>query len=494
MLDSLPPPSAIEASAAEEGGYVFRDESVLGTRLLLYLVARNFSDAQAAALAARNEIDRLNHVLNAREEGSELSLLNRSRHHIASPELFEVIADAERWRVETAGAYTGRLGNAVNRWMTAEVKPSAFELTGLALAAEQASVEMHSPTRTITRTDAAIFALEGMAKGWIVDRAYDIAMSAPGIAGALIDIGGDIRCGGRAPSRNGWCIGIPDPTRPFENAPLVSTVTLQQGAVATSGLGVRDHIVGGARYSPTLNPLSGWPVDHHLSVTALADTAAEADMLATAMLVSPTEKALQLAGDRQSSARITLQDGRVVLAQAHTDSNTVRFTQVQLTPQPSPIASDKMWQSGWQALATFTAPRRQLNRDPSFRSPYMAMWITDLDNKPVRTLILIGKAPEWQKDNYIWWAINKVKTDKLVATRSMSTSGAGVYNVFWDGVDDLGQRVRAGKYLLHVETSRERGLHTYRSLELNFETFQRFKTELPPTEEGGGLRVSFDHY
>ena len=76
----------------------------------------------------------------------------------------------------------------------------------------------------------------------------------------------------------------------------------------------------------------------------------------------------------------------------------------------------------------------------------------------------------------------------------MSTSGAGVYNVFWDGVDDRGEIVPADTYVLHVETSRERGKHTYRSLTLDFSAAARFVNELPPTEEGGGLRVAFDHY
>jgi len=153
-----------------------------------------------------------------------------------------------------------------------------------------------------------------------------------------------------------------------------------------------------------------------------------------------------------------------------------------------------LWREGWQALATFTAPRRQLIRDPNFRSPYVAMWITDTANKPVRTLLLVGKRPDWQKDNFIWWSINRSRTDKLVATRSMSTSGAGVYNVFWDGVDDSGRSVPLGDYVLHVETSRERGQHTYRSLPLTIDAPGRFVKTLPPTEEGGGLRISFDKY
>ena len=76
----------------------------------------------------------------------------------------------------------------------------------------------------------------------------------------------------------------------------------------------------------------------------------------------------------------------------------------------------------------------------------------------------------------------------------MGTTGLGVYNVFWDGVDDFGKAVPAGRYMLHVETSRERGKHTYRNMTLDFTRPEKFKLALPSTEEGGGLGVSFDHY
>jgi thiamine biosynthesis lipoprotein len=161
---------------------------------------------------------------------------------------------------------------------------------------------------------------------------------------------------------------------------------------------------------------------------------------------------------------------------------------------PAQTARAAAWPKGWQALATFTAPRRQLIRDPDFRSPYMAMWITDLNNRPVRTLLLVGKFAGWQRDNFIWWNSNPGQTDRLVSVRAMGTSGIGVYNVFWDGVDDFNRVVPAGRYILHVETSRERGKHTYRSMNLDFGKAAKFKAALAPTEEGGGLEVSYDRY
>lgn len=476
----------MESSETESGAYVFREESLLGTRAQFHFTARNYFSARAAASVVLDEVDRLNSILNTRDPSSEISLLNRNRLHLASPELFAVVALAEQWRVESGGAYSGRLGKLIERWSDLATTPSRSELAILAREAGEAHVRLNRESRAIERPAEVVFALDGVAKGWIVDRAFEKAMSCGDVHGALIDIGGDIRCGGRGPDA-GWIVGVPDPHLPFDNAPLVETVRLRNEAIATSGLGPRDRMIDGIRYSPTLSPRDGWPIEHHASVSAIAATAADADAIATALLVMKKSQARQFADARGISARIASAQKSVVLTRiAQADFKSTATAKPQSTPQP--------WQPGWQALATFTAPRRQLIRDPDFRSPYMAMWITDLDNKPIRTLILVGKRSEWQRDNFIWWSINRDNTDRLVSTRSMSTSGAGVYNVFWDGVNDVGEVVPAGKYLLHVETSRERGKHTYRSLELNFDEFKRFSQVLPPTEEGGGLKVSVDHY
>lgn len=485
MLLDLP---VIETRVAEDGAYTFRDEAVLGTRMQLMFVAHSFGAAHEAALAVRAEIDRLDLILNSRRADSELTALNRTHTHRASTELFEVVAAAERWLERTQGAFSGRLGRLIDAWRTALTTPDRSMLALHASSISAAHVGLDAASRTITRPDAVRFALDGIAKGWIVERAYQVARAMPGIFGALVDIGGDIRCGGAAPCALGWRVGIADPRLPYDNAPLVATVELQDHGIATSGRGPRDRLIEGSSFSPTLSPFDGWPIARHASASVIAASTADADALATSLLVLPTAQAMALADEHGAAARIET-----------AGSSSVSTGQFAAAPaldskaQGEPRAPD-MWQEGWQALVTFTAPRRQLIRDPQFRSPYMAMWITDLDNNPVRTLILVGKRADWQKDNFIWWSMNRPATIQLVTVRSMSTSGSGTYNVFWDGVDDAGKTVRAGTYVLHVETSRERGKHTYRSLTLDFGKFKRFTEVLPPTEEGGGLRVGFDHY
>jgi len=493
MLTDAP---VIEMPANEIGSFAFRDESVLGTRMQLVFVADTFAAAHEAALAVRAEIDRLDLILNSRRADSELSVLNRSSIYRASAELFAVVSAAEHWFAMTHGAFSGRLGRVIDLWRHASSSaPSHDLLAQLAQAAARAHVELDTATRTVTRPDAVQFALDGIAKGWIVDRAFVTARAMPGVCGALVDIGGDVRCGGQTPGPEGWQVDVADPTLPFDNAPIVARAHLTDHAIATSGRGPRDRLLGGVRYSPTLSPHDGWPIAHHVSASVIATSTADADALATALLVMPVSQGLALADQHGATARIETTERTPTWTRlAQTATTPAHFSAMQSRDKTVALADGALWQDGWQALATFTAPRRQLIRDPQFRSPYMAMWITDVDNKPVRTLILVGKRADWQKDNFIWWSMNRSRTERLVSTRSMSTSGAGVYNVFWDGVDDAGNIVRAGTYVLHVETSRERGKHTYRSLTLDFGKFQRFTEVLPPTEEGGGLRVGFDHY
>jgi thiamine biosynthesis lipoprotein len=484
MIPGLAP--AIEAPFAGAGAWQFRDEAVLGTRMNLMVKAEQPEQALIAAQLARSEIDRLNRVFNSRSKESELAGLNASREWLASADLYAAIAATEQWRAATDGAFSPRLGRVLDLWRGAGAGvPDAARVLRAAESAANAHVEMDAETRTIVRPAGVKFALDGFAKGWIVDAALKAMLCAPGVRGGLVDIGGDIASAGEAPD-GGWTVGIPDPLLPYDNAPLVDGISLTDGGIATSGRGPRDRIVDGKRLSPTLAPRTGWSVETNVSATVIARSAADADALATAVLVLPPDVSSEIIRQREGvSARVTAPDGGATILGNWPGRDM---------PAPVQVKAPGLWPEGWQALATFTAPRRQLIRDPDFRSPYMAMWITDESNNPVRTLILIGRKAEWQRDNYIWWQQNRDATGKLMATRSMSTSGSGVYNVFWDGVDDRGRPVKAGNYVLHVETSREKGKHTYRRLALDFSEAKRFAQELAATEEGGGLKVTYDHY
>lgn len=477
------------ARASHSDVYAFHDACVLGTYLNVLVRAKGQAEAYEAACRARREIDRLDAVFNWRNEASEISRLNRSASYQASADLFAVVAAAEQWRELSGGAYSGRLGRLLDAWRSAAMTP--VEAVRMAQEIAQADVHLEPQTRTIARPDPVKFDLDGIAKGYIIDRALDAAMA--GVHGAMIDIGGDIRCAGEGPNNGRWQIGLPQPLTTFDNAPACGAFVLKQGAVATSGCGPRDAHAAGLR-SATLDPRTGWPVAHKRSASVAAATAMDADALATVMLVGGEAEARTCLGRAPGAAGRVTQPGGVDWLHGQ---QPPLFQWIDYEQPPQGAAQDEYrsgWPDGWIASVTFTAPPKDMRRAIALRSPYVAIWVSDAERRTVRTLLLIGTIKEWQEYNHIWWRLNRGNTEKMLNGRSMSTRGSGTYKVFWDGVDDAGRPVKPGKYTLHVETSRERGEHTHRMLDVDFSKMRLFDAEMPVDAESGGLQVSMTKF
>jgi thiamine biosynthesis lipoprotein len=288
---------------------------------------------------------------------------------------------------------------------------------------------------------------------------------------------------------------------------LVDAIAVRNAAIATSGRGPRDCI-GNRFRSTTISPISGRPVHEIISASVVASHAADADAIATACLVLSTTESLALV-DRLdgAAARITDAHGEV-----HESSgwSTMRIA----AAGPKKAASEKQsasvngsvsnkapslppeqrWPSDWELGIRYTAPeQRKDERSADFRTPYLALWITDTQNRPVRTVLMVGTAAEWQRDNFIWWGMHRARAAELVDLRSQATTLSGRYPAYWPGVDDNWQPVPIGKYVLHLETSQERGKHYYRSINIELGR-ERFKAKLPTLPESGGVDISYGHY
>lgn len=89
--------------------------------------------------------------------------------------------------------------------------------------------------------------------------------------------------------------------------------------------------------------------------------------------------------------------------------------------------------------------------------PYVAVWIEDESQQPIRLVALWRKEPDWLKDiRRFWRKIGRSETE-LVDARTGATRTPGRYQLSWDGLDDAGQPVPAGQYTVLVEASREQG-------------------------------------
>ncbi len=123
--------------------------------------------------------------------------------------------------------------------------------------------------------------LGGVAKGYAVDRAVT-ALQQNGVRQGMVNAGGDLRLLGRHPDDDPWVVGI---QHPLATARLLLALSLDGGAVATSGNYLRYRVYNGRRHGHVLHPQRGYPADTALSMTVVAPTAMRADALATAALV-----------------------------------------------------------------------------------------------------------------------------------------------------------------------------------------------------------------
>lgn len=130
--------------------------------------------------------------------------------------------------------------------------------------------------------------LSAWAKGYAVDRLAELIES-QGIESYIVELGGELRARGRKNNGDAWIVGI---EAPEIGARRVQTrIAIDGLAVATSG-DYRNYFEhNGRRYSHTIDPRSGWPVEHELaSVTVVHSSAATADAMATAIhVLGPTD-------------------------------------------------------------------------------------------------------------------------------------------------------------------------------------------------------------
>ena len=120
--------------------------------------------------------------------------------------------------------------------------------------------------------DGLMLDFSAIAKGHAVDLMGEILLDA-GHADFIIEFGGDILANGNRPGGSGWIVGGPA---------LGEAVTLHNQAMATSG---SEHNFRGER-SHVIDPLGSRPVPVGAPVSTIAPTCAEADALATAMMVA----------------------------------------------------------------------------------------------------------------------------------------------------------------------------------------------------------------
>jgi len=239
---------------------------------------------------------------------SEISRFNRSAQITPfklSSETTEVLAFSLQLARQTQGAFDPTVSPLVNLWGFGPVRSDAKIPPADAISRVRAEIgfdalALDATDNTLRSQLPRQLDLSAVAKGYAVDRLAAILIEA-GLSHFLVEVGGELVARGTKFEDVPWRVAIesPDPV----NRGIFKALSLRDKAVATSGDYRNFFESNGQRYSHTLDPRTGSPVDHTtVSVTVLADTAMVADGWATALNVLGLDEGLKLANERGLAA------------------------------------------------------------------------------------------------------------------------------------------------------------------------------------------------
>lgn len=136
---------------------------------------------------------------------------------------------------------------------------------------------------SLTRID-----FNGIAQGLTVDLLAEMLQSR-GAFDFMVEVGGEVRCGGKRSDGLPWRIAIDRPIASndgLDRREMQAIVGISDAAICTSGNYRKFYEEDGIKRSHTISPFNGYPVQHSLlSATVHAVNASTADALATACMV-----------------------------------------------------------------------------------------------------------------------------------------------------------------------------------------------------------------
>jgi thiamine biosynthesis lipoprotein ApbE len=381
-----------------------------------------------------------------------------------SDELIDVLRQYELWQQRSQGACSAQLGGLIRVWQAAEKdgqEPNPAELSQIVREIGRPGWEINEFQRTVTRLTSQALNLNSIAKGYIIQKAVAATRERiPELAGILLNLGGDMHAWiDPSASLPAWRIGVQNPAQPADNSAPLTSLTLKNLSVATSGSYQRYFRIGDRQYSHLLNPRTGQPAQSIVGATVLARDNVTANVLATTLCVlSPAEGLKLVATTAGAACLLITHDGQQIRSPGFGNFEVpVQEVPDQKVPVYFADATTKdAWPEDYRVSVHLELPKVGGGKS---RRPYVAIWVEDDKGKAVRSLVVWGTQPRYWPALTNWWKLGKGNAD-LIKAVTRATRGPGKYEVVWDGKDDAGKPVSQGTYTVRVEVNREHGKHT----------------------------------
>ena len=252
-------------SCTEKAVFQKNSNLVFGT---IYNITYQYADDLQAEIEA--ELQKVDGEFSMFNPQSTVARINGGDSTVERSAMFrEIFELAQTVNKETNGAFDIHVAPLVNAW-------------GFGFKHDQLPTPQQVDSLLKIRDQMDFSAI---AKGYGCDVVARLLRS-HGIENFMVEIGGEVVLSGHHDKGQPWHIGVNKPVENPEDGDLQTVLSITDCAIATSGNYRNFYYKDGQRYAHTIDPRTGYPVQHSLlSATVVAADCATADAYATSFMV-----------------------------------------------------------------------------------------------------------------------------------------------------------------------------------------------------------------
>ncbi|MDY5181192.1 FAD:protein FMN transferase [Butyribacter sp.] len=274
---------------SDENKKVSKDIFAMDTYMTVTAYGKN---AENGVNKAVDEINRLETVLSAEKQESDIYKLNETGSGTLSTDTKDIVSKALEINKTTNGAFDISIYPLMVKWGFTTQKynvPSKNEISKLLKDVDSSKIIFDEKSGNIKLKENMKIDLGGIAKGYTSNRVMQIFKEC-GVKSGLVSLGGNVQALGTKTDGTAWQIAIENPDK---SSDYIGVVSVKDKAVITSGGYERYFEKNGKTYHHILDPETGYPAESGLkSVTIVSDDGTLADALSTSLFVMGKEKAL----------------------------------------------------------------------------------------------------------------------------------------------------------------------------------------------------------
>jgi thiamine biosynthesis lipoprotein len=295
-----------------------REMKLMGNHFEITVVGENEVWANEKIDLGVLEIQRIEKLLTTFSDESETNLINQNagvQPVKVSMEIILLIERALKISSVTQGAFDLSYGSVDKSLWNFDTNMTSLPTKEIA----KQSVRLINYKNIIVDKEAATVYLKqkgmrigfgGIGKGYAAEQAKNV-MRLAGVESGVVNASGDLTTWGNMPNGDKWTIGIVNPEMASST---FSYMNISGLSVATSGNYEKFVMIGGKKYSHTINPKTGLPVSGIKSVTIVSTNAEVADAMATPVMIMGVEAGLNMINQISDIEAIVIDDNNTLYA------------------------------------------------------------------------------------------------------------------------------------------------------------------------------------